>query len=278
MNREEIERNLQYNVEFSQEFEEYLEGLPEATSTYIQRQLQEIRQLSQVLEERRSEHYQAGSEEDRRRIRNSMENINQSIQNEINNILSVVSTQLPPVREDDELLQRLRRVQANINTDQIISELQEHEDELQRRISVVPIGNPLRAGLNRHLINLTTERNNLIRSRPIQEESPILNIQEESNDQNMLQQQSYETLLKQLYNLPVAVPQFLIINGLKVDFLPFEQVSSIQIDRYIIEPLLQPWAAAPYSAANKILTIFDKNGMTYLVKARYDGNRIFPPI
>jgi hypothetical protein len=105
---------------------------------------------------------------------------------------------------------------------------------------------------------------------------PIITEEHISNDQNALQQLSYETLLKQLYGLPIILPQFLIVNGVKVNFIPFSQINSIQIDRYLIEPLLQPWAEPP----NRILTIFGKNGMTYLVKAKYDAvsNQIFPPV
>ena len=86
-------------------------------------------------------------------------------------------------------------------------------------------------------------------------------------------------LIKRLYNLPVDMPEFLIVNGLKLNFIPFSQVSSIQIERYIIEPLLQPWAGPP-NIQNRIITIFDKNGMTYLLKANYDpvSNQIFPPV
>ena len=99
----------------------------------------------------------------------------------------------------------------------------------------------------------------------------------ESTDQ--LAQLSYETLVKQLYGLPVELPQFLIVNDLRLEFIPFSQLSSIQIERYIIEPLLQPWAGPP-STQNRIITIFGTNGMTYLVKALYDQatNRIFPPV
>ena len=51
------------------------------------------------------------------------------------------------------------------------------------------------------------------------------------------------------------------------------------IDRYILDPLLQPWTGPPNSQ-NKILTMFGKNGVTYLVKVRYDQstNQIFQPI
>ena len=87
---------------------------------------------------------------------------------------------------------------------------------------------------------------------------------------------SHEALIKQIYGLPVETPEFLILNNLKVNFIPFSQVNTIQIERYLIEPLLQVWASPP----NKIITIFDINGMTYLVKARFDpvSNQIFPPI
>jgi hypothetical protein len=96
---------------------------------------------------------------------------------------------------------------------------------------------------------------------------------------------SYETLIKQLYNIPAAnaVPDFLIVNGVKVNFISFQQISQKlsrnEIERYIIEPLLQPYAGNP-SSLNRILTMFDKNGMTYLVKAQYNPttNQISPPV
>ena len=45
--------------------------------------------------------------------------------------------------------------------------------------------------------------------------------------ENKLFQESYETLLKQLYNLPITIPEFLILNGLKVNFIPFSEVGTI---------------------------------------------------
>lgn len=90
-----------------------------------------------------------------------------------------------------------------------------------------------------------------------------------------LEKLSYETYIKGLSGIPITLPEYLIINGLKVNFISFDQVRNIQIDKYIIDPILQPWAGP----SNKILTIFGKNGITYLVKARYDpvGNQIFSP-
>jgi hypothetical protein len=94
--------------------------------------------------------------------------------------------------------------------------------------------------------------------------------------ENITFKESYEMLLKRLYNLSIILPEYLVINGLKVNFIPFSQVSTIQIQKYIIDPLFQPWTSSP----NKVITIFDKNGMTYLVHAQYDQstNQIFPPI
>ena len=56
-------------------------------------------------------------------------------------------------------------------------------------------------------------------------------------------------------------------------------LSQNKVSKYIIEPILQPWAGPPLTQ-NRILTIFGTNGMTYLVKALYDqaSNQIFPPI
>jgi len=99
-------------------------------------------------------------------------------------------------------------------------------------------------------------------------------------------EKSYITLLSQLYGLPVEVPKFLILNDLKVDLIPFEKAAEMlsknQIERFILEPILQPWAGTISMdiVPNRIITMFGKNGITYLVKAKYDqtSNQIFPPI
>lgn len=85
---------------------------------------------------------------------------------------------------------------------------------------------------------------------------------------------SYEALVSRLYNLPIKIPEYL--NGKRLNFISFSQISNIQIQRYIIDPLLQPWS----DNGNLILTLFDNNGVEYLVKTRYDpvSNKIFPPI
>lgn len=113
----------------------------------------------------------------------------------------------------------------------------------------------------------------------------VQNISTFSQPEKDLHQLSYETLVKQLYGIPVGLPDFLILNGLKVKFIPFSQLNTIQIERYIIEPLLQPWAGPPLEKSgntpvNRILTIFGKNGMTYVVKALYDpnSNQIYSPV
>ena len=99
--------------------------------------------------------------------------------------------------------------------------------------------------------------------RPLPE--PTLEGFEQSNIQQIIEepiyQLSYETLLRQLYNLP-------ILNDLRVELTPFSELSNIQIDRYTIDPLLQPWA--DLNTSNRIITIFGKNGMTYFVKVQYD--------
>ena len=81
----------------------------------------------------------------------------------------------------------------------------------------------------------------------------------------------------------MILPEFLIVAGVRANFIPFDQITNMlqrnQIERYIIDPVLQPWAGPP-GAPNKIITMFGRNGLTYLVKARYDQqtNQIFPPI
>ena len=108
-------------------------------------------------------------------------------------------------------------------------------------------------------------------------------------NENTLMRESYETLLKQLYGMPVQLPEYLVINDLRVNFVPFEQIvqafgqrpkcglSQNQIERYIIDPLLQPFVGPP-GTPYRIFTLFGKNGVTYLVRARYNvqTNQILP--
>lgn len=98
------------------------------------------------------------------------------------------------------------------------------------------------------------------------------------NDPMELVRESYVTLLKQLYGLEVSCPEYLIVNGLRANFIPFQNAIDMlqrdQIHRYIIDPLLQPWG----ETSNRIITLFGRNGIMYLVKAQYKANKIFPPV
>jgi hypothetical protein len=104
-----------------------------------------------------------------------------------------------------------------------------------------------------------------------------------TQNENSIINESFETLMKSLYGISVEIPQFLIINGLRVNFISFNQsvdmLSRKQIERFIINPLLQPWAGAP-GTPNRIITLFGQNGITYLVKARLDPqlNQLFAPV
>lgn len=48
----------------------------------------------------------------------------------------------------------------------------------------------------------------------------------------------------------------------------------IPIEIFIVDPLLQPWAGPPNSL-NRIIIIFDKNGMTYLIKAIHPFKKLY---
>lgn len=65
--------------------------------------------------------------------------------------------------------------------------------------------------------------------------------------------------MKQIYDIPAKLPKVLIINGLKVNFMSFQQIGQMlqnnQIERFILDLLLQAWGGKPNST-NKILTIF----------------------
>lgn len=99
--------------------------------------------------------------------------------------------------------------------------------------------------------------------------------------EDLLYRESFKTLLKQLYGIPVQLPEFLTINGIRANFISFQQISGMlqrnEIERYIVDPLLQPWAGVP-GTGYRIFTFFGKNGITYLVRGRYDQrtNQILP--
>lgn len=94
--------------------------------------------------------------------------------------------------------------------------------------------------------------------------------------QNELMKKSYETLLKQLYGLQVTLLEFLIVDGLQINFISFDEASEMlkrnEIYNSVINPLLQPFAGPP-SSSNRIITLFHKNGTTYLLKAKYNSNK-----
>lgn len=93
---------------------------------------------------------------------------------------------------------------------------------------------------------------------------------------------SYETFMKHTSGIPVTLPQFLMVNGIRLDFISFQQITEMIsqgiIERFIIDPILQPWAGN-LNEGNRILTMFAKNGISYLVKAKYNPitNHIFSP-
>lgn len=103
--------------------------------------------------------------------------------------------------------------------------------------------------------------------------------------ENSLLEQSYSTYMAQVYGLPITLPEYLIIDNFKVNFIPFQEISSMlsqnQIERYIIDPILQPWSGPPLlsNIPHRIMTFFAKNGKIYLSKVRYyqTTNQIFAP-
>jgi hypothetical protein len=112
---------------------------------------------------------------------------------------------------------------------------------------------------------------------------------QETNPQLELLQNAFDTLMRQLYGLPVELPQFLTVNGILSEFIPIERLNNLiqsnQIERFTIDPTLQAWAGSPVTnlridpLPNRILTFFGRNGQVYLVKAKYDPNinEIFRP-
>lgn len=82
--------------------------------------------------------------------------------------------------------------------------------------------------------------------------------------------ESYETLLKEIYKFRQYPTGYLTINRKQVPLISYDRLRNMfnnsQIQKYEFNPILQPWAAL----ANKIITVYDKNGNIYLTEVRYD--------
>ena len=91
-----------------------------------------------------------------------------------------------------------------------------------------------------------------------------------------------EALIARLYGLPVTPPQALIVNGLPVPLIPFQEAVQMlqrnEVERYTIDPLNQVWAGPP-GTPNRIVTLIRRDGTLSAVVARYDPNtgQIYPP-
>ena len=91
-----------------------------------------------------------------------------------------------------------------------------------------------------------------------------------------------EALIARLYGLPVTPPQTLIVNGLPVPLVPFQEAIQMlqrnEVERYTIDPLNQVWAGPP-GTVDRIVTLIRRDGTLNAIRARYDSNtgQIFPP-
>ena len=106
---------------------------------------------------------------------------------------------------------------------------------------------------------------------------------EENSSTDSLFEESYTALLKRLYGLPVTLPESIVVHGLSTPFVSFEEVvRSFQngaVQRYDIDPLLQPWAG-PATDPHRIITLFYTDGRSALARVLWNPvtNEIFPPL
>jgi len=95
--------------------------------------------------------------------------------------------------------------------------------------------------------------------------------------------QSLETLLRQLYSLPVEMPDYLSVGDIQAEVIPYERAAQLlkegKVARTDFDPLVQPWAGPP-STPNRMMTFFTSSGMTYVSKVRYDPTTrtVYPPV
>lgn len=134
--------------------------------------------------------------------------------------------------------------------------------------------------INEQFISAGIERD-AIASQSIRSLSPIRNEYQEDS----LLAQSYTQLMRQFYGISAELPASLVINGKTTQFIDFQTAANLltsnQINRYILDPILQPWAGLPIGLnINRIITLFHTNGLNYLVKAAYNAQngQIYPPI
>ena len=77
--------------------------------------------------------------------------------------------------------------------------------------------------------------------------------------------ETIEALISRLYGLPLSEPP--------AELTSFEEASRLlqwgQIVNFTIDPLLQVWAGPP-GTPNRIVTLIGRDGLSYLVLARYD--------
>ena len=160
-------------------------------------------------------------------------------------------------------------------------EISGEDDDIFRNIEVDIINVPDRDGHSLPLtpLKLAGDIHSIIESLMPDNHNDILRILNNMDNSRVLEsvnplfEQSCTALVSRLYGLEIKLPEYLILNGLKVNFISFQQISDMlsqgQIERYVIDSSLQPWAGT-IGTEYRIFTFFAKYGMTYLVKARYD--------
>lgn len=89
------------------------------------------------------------------------------------------------------------------------------------------------------------------------------------------QEDNIHKFMEMVQMMPKQLPQYINVDGVRSKVIPFEELAKIQITRWEINPIVQEWATPP----NKIITIYDINGTSYMVKARHDQetNQLLPP-
>lgn len=91
-------------------------------------------------------------------------------------------------------------------------------------------------------------------------------------EQTNLREQSYDTLLKQLYGLPVEIPNNFVIEGVRIDVIPFSDLTNYipMVVSTNIDPQLQPWAGPP-GTSYRMVTLHLNDGTSKIVKGPHRG-------
>lgn len=98
--------------------------------------------------------------------------------------------------------------------------------------------------------------------------TPAEQMNKHSQESGNVYEDVLRALVGRIYGIEVPLPEFLVLNGLRINFIPVDQLK-VQVAKIDTDPMLQVFAGPP-GTPYQIYTIFDSTGKAYLTRAKYD--------